>query len=177
MLELRYPGKVKHITALIYSREEVYSTAKKILIKKYGPLDLESLALPFTYTDYYRQEMGQDLVRRFISFKNLIKPDRLVSLKLFAVKTERKYAPAGKRIINIDPGYMDCAKLVLSTTKDYSHRIYLSKGIYAEVTLTYKNNQWTDLPSTFPDYRTDTYKEILTRIREIYCEQIKGSRK
>jgi len=173
MLDLKFPEKVKHLSAVIYRDETLYQQVIKICGKKFGSPDFESKAIPFVFTDYYQPEMGPELKRRFLSFPHLIRPEQITAIKLFNVKLEKKFACAKKRRINVDPGYMNCAKLVLATTKDYSHRIYLNKGIFAEVTLTYKNNQWQDLPSTFPDYRTDVYKEILSRIREIYCRQIK----
>ena len=77
------------------------------------------------------------------------------------------------RIINIDPGYLDLSKLILASTKDYKHRIYLTKGIYAEVTLFYQDKTFCPWEWTYPDYKTGEYIEIFNRIRQIYAEQIK----
>lgn len=174
MLELRYPLPVKFICGFIYSREETYQSVKNILIRKYGDIDFESEAIEFTYTDYYCPEMGKPLWRRFVSFQHLQDSESFVAIKLYAIRLEKKFARNKKRSVNIDPGYLTEAKLVLTTTKDYSHRIYLGRGIFAEVTLSFREGSFCDFPFTFPDYRTARYKEILTNIRHIYQQQLLG---
>lgn len=173
MLKRKFPLVVKPIYGFIYSDEINYNKTKEILIKKLGKIDFESEKIEFNYTSYYNQEMGLPLWRKFISFEKLILPDKFVDLKLFALKLENKFANKENRTVNIDPGYINDAKLVLTTTKDFAHRIYLNKGIFAEVTLVYRNNQFTDLPTTFPDYRTEEYKKIFQQIKTIYHKQIK----
>jgi len=173
MFHKQIPLPVKFICGFIYSQEETYIKAKAILIKKFGKIDFESQLIDFIFTDYYNEEMGQPLLRRFISFKKLQKCEKFADIKLFCMKIEEKYAPQGKRIVNIDPGYLNEAKLVLTTTKDFSHRIYLKKGVYAEVTLRFEKGAFYELPTTFPDYRTKLYKGIFRSIRDIYRRQIK----
>ncbi|MFC1514354.1 DUF4416 family protein [Candidatus Omnitrophota bacterium] len=174
MLELSKPKKVKLVAAFIYASPQTYKKATSSLIKRFGPIDLESKALDFDFTEYYNTEMGSGLKRGFISFKKLIDPGQIVEVKLFTVKLEKRLAIVRKRRINIDPGYVNEAKLVLSTTKDFSHRVYLGKRIFAEVTLIYKNKGFRSLPWTFPDYRTTTYKNIFTQIRNLYKEGLKS---
>jgi hypothetical protein len=176
MLGLSRPKKCKLIFALIYSSEQAYKKARLSLAKKFGPIDFESSPIDFDFTDYYRQEMGSNLKRRFVCLKKLIEPRSIAKVKLFTVKLEKRLAILNKRRINIDPGYINEAKLVLSTTKDFSHRIYLDNNIFAEVTLLYKDGGFKNLPWTFPDYRTKAYKEILTKIRKIYKEDLKSKR-
>jgi hypothetical protein len=173
MLYVNLPSPAKFILGFIYSKEDIYQDAKKVLEKRIGRADFESPKINFDFTDYYYPEMGRPLFRRFISFTRLKNPQNLVKIKLFCIKVERKYALDDKRRINIDPGYLTEAKLILATTKDFSHRIYLAKGIYAEVTLCFKEGRFCDLATTFPDYRTTQYKEIFTVIRNIYRENIK----
>jgi len=172
MLKPKLSLPVKLISGFIYHDEDVYSKTKEILFRRFGKIDFESNIINFNYTTYYNEELGSPLYRRFISFLKLIDPANLVKIKLFTIKIERHFSYKGKRRINIDPGYINLAKLVLSTTKDFYHRIYLKKGIYAEVTLYYKNKKFLDLPTTYPDYSTKEYKEIFTKIREIYKKQI-----
>jgi len=172
MLQIQYPIPVKFICAFIYSRQDLYEKAKDILSKKYGKIDFESSVIDFSFTDYYYAEMGQPLYRRFISFENLRDPAEFADIKLFCIKLEKKFSHKKKRRVNIDPGYINEAKLVLTTTKDFSHRIYLKKGIYAEVTLHYYDGQFRDFSTTFPDYRTSLYKEIFHEIRDSYREQV-----
>jgi hypothetical protein len=95
-----------------------------------------------------------------------------VEIKLFCLRLEKKLSILGKRTINIDPGYITEAKLVLTTTKDFHHRIYLGKGVYAEVTLYYRNGGFCEFPTTYPDYRTPQYKQILSQIRETYRHKL-----
>ena len=173
MLQLTRPKKCKFIVAFIYAAEETYAKALHSLKKKFGRIDFESSALSFDFTDYYREEMGSGLKRRFISFKKLVKPSEIVEAKLFCVRLEKRLAIVGKRRINIDPGYLNEAKVVLSTTKDFSHRIYLGKKIFAEVTLIYRDKAFRNLAWTFPDYKTRAYKDILVTIRNLYKENLK----
>ncbi|MCF7874031.1 MAG: DUF4416 family protein [Candidatus Omnitrophica bacterium] len=171
MLKLNFPKPVKFVSAFIYSNETTYNKVKKRFTKKFGKIDYESDKLNFDSTNYYRPEMGKPLFRKFISFQKLKDPAQFIKIKLFCVKLEEKFAQNNKRTINIDPGYIHQAKLILTTTKDFAHRIYLGKGVYAEVTLFYKDGHFQHLPTTFPDYRTDTYKNIFKKIRDIYIEQ------
>lgn len=172
MLTRHFPAKVKFIGAIIYASETNYLKAKYILEKKFGRVDFESNPVNFTFTNYYKEEMGASLVRRFVSFERLQNPERFVEIKLFCMKIEKKFLVCGKRTINIDPGYITEAKLVLTTTKDFCHRIYLGKGVYAEVTLYYRNGDFCDFPTTYPDYRTHRYKQILSQIRETYSHEL-----
>jgi hypothetical protein len=165
---------VKFICGFIYSKEETYAGVRKKLQKKFGKIDFESEAIDFTFTDYYYKEMGKPLFRKFISFEKLKDPGIFVDIKLFCIKIEKKYSKNGEREINIDPGYLNEAKIVLTTTKDFHHRIYLGKAIYAEVTLYYSNGNFQDLPTTYPDYRTQQYKDIFLSIREKYHKQVKN---
>jgi hypothetical protein len=71
-----------------------------------------------------------------------------------------------ERPLNLDPGYITLAKLVLASTKDHAHRIYLSQGIYAEITLNYRAGSWQPLPWTYPDYRRSDFQEFFTNCRE-----------
>ncbi|UCC95578.1 MAG: DUF4416 family protein [Candidatus Omnitrophota bacterium] len=168
-------NKVKFLCGAIYSHEEAYNNAKRILIKKFGNFDFESQRIDFHFTDYYTKEMGKPLFRRFISFKKLRNPQECVKIKTFCIAVERKLSREGRRTVNIDPGYLNEAKLVLFTTKDFSHRIYLGKGIYGEVTLSYRKGNFCDLPTTYPDYRTPAYKHILLSIRDLYRRQKNGT--
>ncbi|MCF7870327.1 MAG: DUF4416 family protein [Candidatus Omnitrophica bacterium] len=171
MLKLNFPKPAKFIAAFIYANEIVYQKTKKILTKKFGKIDYESEQLNFDSTDYYQSEMGKPLFRKFISFQKLKDPAQFIKIKLFCLKLEKKFSKNSLRTINIDPGCINQAKLVLTTTKDFAHRIYLGKGIYAEVTLFYKGGRFNHLPTTFPDYRTNTYKDIFEQIRNIYIGQ------
>ena len=170
MGQIRKPPAVKLITGFIFKQEGAYERAKNILQRKFGRIDFESEILAFTYTDYYKDEFGTDLKRRFVSFKKLVSPYSLAQIKIATNKIEQRLAKNSLRVVNIDPGYLTLAKLVLVSTKDYSHRIYLGRGIYAEITLIFKNGTFIPLDWTYLDYKTPEYISIFTQIRKIYSE-------
>ncbi len=175
MGEIKKPRPEKFMCGFIYKEEEVLKESKNILIQKYGPIDYESPVIPFKHTDYYNVEMGKGLCRAFMSFERLICPSELAGIKIFTNETEKKFYYPGteKRKINIDPGIMSLPKLILASTKNFYHRIYIGRGIYAEVTLKYRGGNFETFEWTFPDYASDEYKEILLKIRGIYASQVK----
>ncbi len=165
---------VKLIIGFIFKEEGMLHRAEGLLKRKFGEIDYESQTLAFIHTDYYEKEFGKNLKRKFISFKKLIRPEDLASIKNTTNIIEQKLSQRGLRSINIDPGYLDMAKLILASTKDYRHRIYLNRGIYAEITLFYENGGFCTWEWTYPDYRTADHIAIFNRIRYIYMlEQIK----
>ena len=135
------PEKVKLIIGLLFRDGADYSAAKAGLVKIFGETDFESAGIDFTHTSYYAGEMGEGLKKRILSFRRLLDQKNICAVKVRTNNLEKRYAAKGKRSVNIDPGYLDLAKVVLFSTKDYSHRIYLDKGIYAETTLFYKDNR------------------------------------
>lgn len=147
------------------------------LESEFGEIEFRSQTLDFNFTDYYTEEFGKDLKRVFISFKNLIDPKNLADIKTFTNTLEKKFQVDGARKINIDPGYVQLGKLVLATTKDQQHRIYLGNLIYAEVTLRFCQNTFTTWPWTYPDYQTPQYIEIFNHIRELHYKKIKPGKK
>jgi hypothetical protein len=120
--------------------------------------------------------MGPNLLRKFVGFEKLIRPKELASAKLFTNDLEEKISErfgSERRVINLDPGYITLAKLVLASTKDYSHRIYLGDGIFAEVTLYYSNKRFHAWPWTYPDYKTSDYCRFFERMRKLYIESLR----
>lgn len=164
---------VKLVIGCIFKKQIVFNKAEDILVSHFGAIDYASATLAFTHTDYYKSEFGGYLKRRFVSFKKLISPENLFQAKITADKIEKRLSKGEFRMINIDPGYIDMAKLILASTKDYKHRIYLNKGIYAEITLFYQNKTFTPLEWTYPDYKSADYISIFNKIRDIYIAQIK----
>ena len=169
---MAFSKRVKLFIGFIFANEEIYLKAKRILEKRFGQSDFESQTLPFNHTKYYEKEFGSNLVRKFLSLKKLTKTEKLVQIKIITNKIEKRLAHQGKRQINIDPGILNPSKVILATTKDYRHRIYLSSGIYAEVTLYYQSRSFQPWEWTYPDYKTSTYIQIFNFIRKIYLQQI-----
>ena len=165
---------VKLVISLLYNDETVFAQARTRLRRKFGRLDLESGPLDFSHTDYYRSELGDGLKRKFISFTKLIPPQDLPRIKLAANRLEQALSRRHLRRINIDPGYLDQAKFILATTKNYKHRIYLARGIFAEVTLFFQGGTFRPWECTYPDYRSQPCIDILNSIRSLYAEQVKN---
>ncbi len=174
MGKISQPLPVKLIVPMFSGDEELFLVAESRLEKIFGPTDYRSRVLPFTHTSYYTPEFGLALLRKFVAFKKLIDPSNLADVKHVTNTLEHELASDGKRRINLDPGYISQSKLVLATTKNHSHRIYLDKGIYAEVTLRYQNKAFRPWEWTYPDYRTEEYLEILGEIRRSYIEQLRA---
>lgn len=172
MARAQKPQKVKLIIGLIAKREYL-APVISVLNRKFGGIDFKSDVFEFKYTDYYFKEMGEPLYRQFIAFEKLISPSELWKIKVYTNKLEMKFSKDGKRQANIDPGCLNFSRLILASAKDFSHRIYLNKGIYAEITLIYRDGEYQTLPWTFPDYATETYRRIFRQIRDIYGKQVK----
>lgn len=177
MSKPRRPAPVKLFAGMLSSGDSLFEEAAALLEKDYGPADYTSRDLPFEFTRYYENEIGSPLCRRFIFFKNHVDPERLAAIKIDTISKEKYFSlPGGRRKVNIDPGYVDAAKVVLATTKNYSHRIYLSRGIFAEVTLHFRGGSFAPWEWTYPDYRTEEYIEIFNRVRRVYLKDA-GHRK
>ncbi len=168
------PAKI--ITGFIFNDTEIFNKAAHSLSKKLGPVDLESGLFLFEHTQYYNDEMGSGLKRRFISFKRLRGLEEIYRLKSFTNKLEMGLSLSRRRRINIDPGYLTPSKLVLFTTKDYGHRIYIKDGVYAEVTLYFKNKSYQPQEWTYPDYRTEDYIGFFNKVREEYLKDLKRAK-
>jgi hypothetical protein len=123
--------------------------------------------------------MGTDLQKQFWVYDELIDPGRIAAIKRQTNLWEEQYATQGghpeRRPLNLDPGYLTLAKLVLASTKDHAHRIYLADGIYAEVTLSYRDKAWRSFDWTFPDYRRGDYQAFFTRCRELLRRALRSN--
>ena len=174
------PPHAKLFCGLLASDLELMRLAIRRLRTHFGPIDLESEVWPFDQTNYYRVEMGDDIRRRFVFFEELISVERLGEIKCLTNDLETRICddtlrPHDRRPVNIDPGYMTLSKIVLATTKDYAHRIYVDRGIYAEVTLHYESGVWCPYPWTYPDYAADTYRACFESARRKLKEQLRST--
>jgi hypothetical protein len=174
MGKIEEPKKVKLISGIMFSSKHDLDAAIEILKQNYGEIDLTSNIMDFNFTDYYNSEMGDNLKKIFVSFKDLISPDEIVDIKIKTNEIEDMflYENSKNRRINIDPGYISGGNLVLATTKDYSHRIYLGKGIFAEVTLLFQDKKFHTVPWTYPDFKTNEYMDYLLEVRKKYMNEL-----
>ncbi|NIA07365.1 MAG: DUF4416 family protein [Actinobacteria bacterium] len=168
----------KFIVGILAIDEELLPVARELITQHLGAIDICSPVWPFTSTKYYADEMSDTLCRQFVSLGQLSNPDRLVDLKLGSNCAELADAQSRgrgrRRAINLDPGYITLAKLVLATTKDYSHRVYLGRGVYGETTLHFHAGRWEAWPWTYPDYADATYHGFFSQVRERLSEQLRS---
>jgi hypothetical protein len=163
---------VKLICGVLFNRDFDIQKADDKLITLLGLIDLKSPIFDFVFTDYYSSEMGSDLQKRFYSFERLVMPDMLPAIKNNTIKIEEGFSIDGKRAVNLDPGYIEESKLVLASTKNFSHRIYLRDNIWAEVTMRYAHGKWITHDWTYPDYSQELGLEFLSKVRETYKGQL-----
>ena len=169
----KMPAPVKLIVSAFAPSRALLDEAKRALVAEWGTIDYESELLSFDHTAYYEAEFGPDLVRLIWSFAHLIDPGALAEIKVRTNELEGRWAADGKRKVNLDSGYVALSKMVLATTKNYDHRIYLGRGIYGEVTLHYRQGAYHAWPWTYPDYATARYRALFAGIRERYLEQLR----
>ena len=174
MGEIKTPRPVKLIVSAFAPGDGLLDEARAASIAEWGAVDWESELLPFDHTSYYQREFGPGLVRRIWAFERLIDPGALAAIKVRSNALEQRWAVDGKRAVNLDPGYVSMAKLVLATTKNHGHRIYLGQGIYAEVTLQYRDKAYRPWPWSYPDYATPEYCRLFEAIRRRYIEQLRA---
>jgi hypothetical protein len=173
-------------TAGVFSREKlviailISATGRKDelisqLGDRWGPVDFASDPFRFTFTHYYDAEMGPPIDRFFISFERLVDPASLARTKQETNGIEDLFREKGSRKVNLDPGLLSLPRFVLATTKENAHRIPLSEGIYAEITLLYGKGGFQPLPWTYPDFRSEPTLSILNKIRARYKSQSRAS--
>ena len=172
MADIKQPQPVLPIIGVIFAPDLTTDVLPE-LSADIGNVILKSAEMPFTHTNYYDQEMGGNLTRQWYAFSKLVLPDVLVGLKHNTNVIEKKYLNArGGRSVNIDPGLLSLSSLVLASTKNYAHRIYLGQGIYAEVTLIYKEQKFNPLKWTYPDYQETSALEFFHQARVLLKDRL-----
>lgn len=159
------------LCAILYKDASVRDKALKVLEADFGPVALRQDPFPFTHSDYYAAEMGEPLFKQIVLFREPVPQGFLAEVKCLTNLREEGFARLGRRRVNLDPGLLLPSRLVLATTKDHAHRVYLSRGIYAEVTLLYRNGGFTPLPWTYPDYREPAVLDFLQECRRWYLSR------
>jgi len=175
MWEIQQPQPVKLLVGVLAADENCLRAARTAVIETFGQADIISQTWPFDMTGYYAEQAGPAILRQFISIDKLIDPGQLASIKHKANQIEQLLAETlatqWPRPVNLDPGYIEPSKLVLASTKNFAHRVYIGQGIWAEVTLTYNKGLWQSYPFTFPDFKSGRYNEFLSSVRNRLAEQ------
>lgn len=164
------PEKALLFIGSLYSNKDYYYKSLKSLEKIFGEIVMEGPEINWDFSEYYKKELGSPIFRRFLFFKTLIEQDAIADIKIKTNELEQIFSQNNKRNINLDPGYLTLSKIVLASTKDYSHRIYLGKGIYGEVTLIYNSKEKTFQPhiNTYRDFRDERYIRLFLIARNFY---------
>ncbi len=175
MSEPREPLPAKLVcSALSAVLPEVWPRVVAALESRFGPAEVAFPAQAFSHTGYYDAELGRPLSRRVLAFARLVPQGALREAKLFANALEKELArDDGRRRVNLDPGLLTQERLVLATGKNFTHRVYLGDGIFADLTLVFQAGSWQTLPWTFPDYASPDMQDILSDIRRRYRRDLR----
>jgi hypothetical protein len=170
---IRKPPHVVYFASLIFSDAGLMATIERELGDVLGPIEDRSVTKPFFHSDYYEKEMGTDLSRQFLLFRPLASRGQLPEVKLRTNEIEARHTREGKRMVNIDPGYIALEHVVLATTKGYAHRLYLGEGIFGDLTLMFEKGSYRGLPWTYPDYRSEEIIFLYNGWRQRYKESLR----
>lgn len=169
----REPKKAKLVVGFFMKDKNMLKPFAEKLHHAFGPVDIVSSWIPFDFTSYYETEMGAPLFRRLLTFEKLVPQDQLVHIKLYTNELEMQYMDSGKRLINSDPGILSHERFVLATGKNFTHRIYLTNGIFADLTLIFTQGRFQELPWTYPDYKDKNILSFLEKVRSKYLNDLK----
>lgn len=162
----KFPSHARLLVSAIYREEGRFREALPGLAKLLGPVERTSGTFPFDRTDYYEREMGAPLFRRFVVMERLVPRDALADAKLVAEGLEKELSANGMRMVNLDPGLLTEENFLLATGKNYSHRVYLRDGVFADLALVYRKGEYRPLPWTYPDLASDAVRSFLAEVRE-----------
>lgn len=174
MGNIKPPEPALLFIAALYADNEVSDRSKEILKGSFGAIMFESPSWLWDHSSHYREELGWPIFRQFIFFRNIIDPGILADVKLKTNEVENALALNAKRRINLDPGYLTLPRIVLASTKNRAHRIYLGKGIYGEVTLMYRDKEGAFMPHlfTYRDYQDERTLAVLMKGRKMLKAQL-----
>lgn len=166
------PSKVKLIAALLWNASVRIEDVYRRIEKEWGAIEKYSTAYDFIHTGYYQDEFGDRLKKQFVSFEKPVNIDAIPEIKIRGNELENEFARDDHRCVNIDPGYIGNAKLVMPTTKNLPHRVYIGKNIYADLQLIYKKPTFQTILWTFADYKEPFNLEFFNKVRDRYMEQL-----
>jgi len=166
MSSRKIPPSARLLVSAIYREEGRFEEVLSNLETRLGPVERTSGPFPFDRTDYYEREMGGPLYRRFVVMERLVPRDQLAAAKIEAEELERKFSVNGMRTVNLDPGILTEESFLLATGKNYSHRVYLRDGVFADLTLVYRKGEYRPLPWTYPDFTAPGIRAFLAEVRE-----------
>ncbi|MBF0607299.1 MAG: DUF4416 family protein [Candidatus Magnetobacterium sp. LHC-1] len=154
---------------LLYSDGEACEAAMAAVSEAFGRIELQAGQFQWDYYRHYEGELGTPVRRRFIAIDGAFDSGAIADVKRRTIEIEGVLSVCGRRRVNIDPGYITLAKVVLASTKNYSHRVYLRNGIYAEVTLIYNKDKRLYVPHlfTYLDYKEPAAIDFMLQVRRL----------
>jgi hypothetical protein len=167
------PKPAKLVIGLLMKDKALFEPLAAEITSIYGSPDMISFWMSFEYTTYYEAELGSPLYRRLLTFESLIDQQDLADIKLTTNRLEHSYMRHHRRKVNIDPGYLLYERFVLASGKNFSHRIYIGRCIYADLTLIYRKGAFETLPWTYPDYADQPIRRFLEQVRNKYAVDLK----
>ncbi|MCX7857847.1 MAG: DUF4416 family protein [Deltaproteobacteria bacterium] len=173
MGEVKETKPVLYFSSIIYGSGNAFNFAQEKLLNLFGEIEEITEEMSFSHTKYYEDEMGLNLKRKFVLFKSLKNREDLPEVKIKTNEIEKEFSFNGKRTFNIDPGYISLENVILATTKNYTHRIYIGKGIYADLTLIFKSGTFRPLEWTYPDYASEPIVGIFNKWRKVLKERLR----
>ena len=139
------------------------------LERRFGRVEFETSGIPCSNAKRYREEMGDNLHRRFFSFERTVNRAALAELKSACMKIEPRYADQVHdflfRTVNIDPGILTPENLVMASHVQYNHRVYMGNKVFAELALVWAKGKFMRLPWTNRDFCHDEAVDFFERIR------------
>ena len=174
MGQYKFPPPVRLIIGLLSGSEDMLQKTRSILKEKFGPEEEVLSPIPFIWTNYYRDEIGDQPIRCFIAYENQIAREQMVEIKRYTNELELTFAQESKRSVNIDPGYMTLGQFFLATTKDQRQRVYIRDGIYIEPTLFFQEGKFRPFDWTYPDYRSEEYQGFFQAARAKLVYQMRN---
>ncbi len=157
--------KAKLFVGVMFSDEKLLNKVIGDLKQKFGELEEDYLEYDFDFTNYYEEEMGKNLKKRIIVFKDLINREEIADIKIFTNELEEKYSKDGKRQVNLDPGYFTKDQLLLPSAKESAYKVYLGKGVFGHLCLIFSGNKAIEVNRTFPDFRTEQVKNFFLDLK------------
>jgi hypothetical protein len=156
--------------ALMARDDADFERAEAAIAARYGEIFLRGEPYDFdALTNYYAKEFGLGMRKRLVAAGPLVSAGQLVATKIETNALEWELSGrSSARVVNIDPGYLNLSKVVLASTKDHWHRLYVADGIFEEITLKYKRIPGAYVPMewTYPDYRLPGQLAFFQQLRE-----------
>jgi len=168
------PRPARLVVSVIYREERRFTETVPRVESVAGPVRAAGGPLPFDRTEYYGREMGAPLFRRFLAAGRAVPRGSLAPIKVAMESIEAEMSEGGRRTVNLDPGLLTPESFILATGKNFSHRVYLGNGVFADLTLVYRGGEFRPLPWTYPDYASDGVRSLLGELRREHLAEVQG---